>query len=127
MGGGRVSSTQIVPDEDRPLWKLSQDEMRILLITVVGGFASVLLGAAAIGFAVALARTEPKGDVLGVLSYLRTWFVVVGWASLATKKLRLIMRALWGRLFVPALAVLVVLTTIVSLGWLGLAAGLQQK
>ena len=100
MGGGRVSSTQIVPDDDRPLWKLSQDERRILLITVVGGFASVLLGAAAIGLAVALARTEPKGDVLGVLSYL-TWFVVVGWASLATKKLRLIMRALWGRLFVP--------------------------
>lgn len=106
-----------MPDEDRPLWKLSQDEMRILLITVVGEFASVLLGAVAIGLAVALARTEPKGDVLGVLSYL-TWFVVIGWASLATKKLRLIMRALWGRLFVLALAVLVVLTTIVSLGWL---------
>lgn len=42
--------------EDRPLWQLSRDEQRILLITFAGGLASIVVGAAIIGASLALAR-----------------------------------------------------------------------
>jgi hypothetical protein len=115
-----------MPDDDRPLWKLSRDETRMLLITVVGGFASVLLSAAAIGIAVALARNEPKDAVFGVLGYL-TALEAIGCAGLATKQLRLLSRALFGRLFALWIGFLGVNGAIVALGWLGIAAGLQQQ
>lgn len=46
-------------DEDkRPLWVLSVDEQRLLLITFVGGLASIVVGGAMIGFAIAYAKWQ---------------------------------------------------------------------
>ncbi len=58
------------PSEDeRPVWKLSRDEQRILLITFVGGLASIIVGAAVIGVAVALAhRAEGPGHPIAGLA-----------------------------------------------------------
>jgi len=41
---------------ERSLWKLSRDEQRILMITFVGGLASIVVGACVIGGLIALAR-----------------------------------------------------------------------
>jgi hypothetical protein len=42
--------------EERPLWKLDRGEQRVLLITFVGGLASIVVAAIIIGLAVAFAR-----------------------------------------------------------------------
>ena len=47
-----------MPDEERRLWELSLDEKRILLVTFLGGVASIVVGAAIVGAGIALARTE---------------------------------------------------------------------
>ena len=55
---------------ERPLWQLSRDEQRALIITFVGGLASILVGAVVIGGAVALAHYEQKGQSLSDLAVL---------------------------------------------------------
>ena len=42
--------------EERPIWKLDRSEQRILLITFVGGVASIVVAAGIIGGAIANAR-----------------------------------------------------------------------
>jgi hypothetical protein len=41
---------------ERSLWVLSRDEQRVLIITFVGGLASIIAGACVIGVAIAVAR-----------------------------------------------------------------------
>jgi hypothetical protein len=41
---------------ERSLWNLSRDEQRILIITFVGGLASIVAGVCVVGVAIALAR-----------------------------------------------------------------------
>jgi hypothetical protein len=48
-------------DDDRPVWQLSRDEQRVLLITFVGGLGAIVIGAAIIGLALALARAGRQG------------------------------------------------------------------
>ena len=48
-----ASAPQVV---ERPLWKLSRDEQRILIITFVGGLASIVAGVCVVGGAIALGR-----------------------------------------------------------------------
>lgn len=48
-------------DHDRPLWQLTRDEQRVLLITFVGGLASIVVGAAIIGISLAFARFSDSG------------------------------------------------------------------
>ena len=45
-------------EQERPLWKLNRDEQRVLLITFVGGLASIIAAAVIIGSAIAIARYE---------------------------------------------------------------------
>lgn len=47
-----ASAPQVV---ERPLWELSRDEKRVLIITFVGGLASIVAGACFIGGAIAMA------------------------------------------------------------------------
>jgi hypothetical protein len=47
-------------DGDRLLWSLNRDEQRLLWITFVRGLASILVGAAVIGGAIAVARYEVR-------------------------------------------------------------------
>lgn len=44
--------------KERPLWQLTRNEQRLLLITFVGSLAAIVCGAAVIGLALALARYE---------------------------------------------------------------------
>ncbi len=48
-----ASAPQVV---ERPLWVLSRDEQRVLIITFVGGLASIVAGAIFIAAAIALGR-----------------------------------------------------------------------
>lgn len=48
----------MVQHRESELWELSADEKRLLLITFVGGLASIVLGAVMIGAALALTRWE---------------------------------------------------------------------
>lgn len=41
---------------ERPLWEMSRDEQRLLIITFVGGLASIVAGACVIGGPIALVR-----------------------------------------------------------------------
>jgi hypothetical protein len=57
---------------ERPLWQLSRDEQRVLIITFVGGLASIVAGASVIGGAIALVRWQrgqhlphPLGFLIG--------------------------------------------------------------
>jgi hypothetical protein len=49
------AAAQQVPDR-RELWDLSRDDQRLLIITFVGGLASLVAGACVIGGAIALVR-----------------------------------------------------------------------
>lgn len=69
-------------DEDkRPLWVLSADEQRVLLITFVGGLASVVIGAAMIGAAVAYAKWQagksPPGQLLPTVVAVAVALIIV--------------------------------------------------
>lgn len=55
---------------ERPLWVLSRDEQRVLIITFVGGLASVVAGVCVIGGALALVRGLRAIHLsLGLLAY----------------------------------------------------------
>jgi hypothetical protein len=41
---------------ERPLWELSRDEQRVLIITFVGGLTSIVAGVCIVGGAIALVR-----------------------------------------------------------------------
>ena len=66
---------------ERPLWVLSRDEQRVLIITFVGGLASIVVGAGIIGVAIALVRVVKPGSLLGFLiliTVLDTFILVAG-------------------------------------------------
>jgi type III secretory pathway component EscS len=57
--------------EDRPLWDLSRDDQRVLIITFVGGLASLVAGASVIGGAIALVQgLRAIHHTLGLLIFL---------------------------------------------------------
>ena len=59
---------------DRPLWVLSRDEQRVLIITFVGGVASVVAGVCVVGGAIAVLRfLRAQGD-------FSLWILVVATA-----------------------------------------------
>jgi len=68
-------------EDDRPLWKLSRDEQRVLLITFVGGLASIIVGAAVIGVAIALAHhaERPGFSMAGLAAYSVAAIVGFAW------------------------------------------------
>jgi len=55
---------------ERPLWPLSRDEQRVLIITFVGGLASIVAGACVIGGAIAMTRYLKKYNSLSQLIIL---------------------------------------------------------
>jgi hypothetical protein len=75
-------------DDGRPLWQLSRDEQRVLLITFVGGLASIMVGAALVGVAFVLAHYEQKihpqnwftfGLTTGILVAMTVLLFVAHW------------------------------------------------
>lgn len=71
--------------EERPAWKLDRNEQRMLVITFIGGLASIIVGACLIGGAIALARYEehaPGFSILGLTLYsVTTVAAVATWAA----------------------------------------------
>ena len=55
-------------EQERPLWKLNRDEQRVLLITFIGGFASIIAAAVIIGSAIAIAHYERRINSLSGLA-----------------------------------------------------------
>ena len=56
------------PSGDRSIWDLNRDEQRTMMITVVGGLGSIILGVAVIAVALKLVHTmnaHPAGAKLG--------------------------------------------------------------
>lgn len=67
---------------EKPRWPVTAEEWRLLVITFIGGLASILVGAAALGIAVELGRlirTHPLS-----LPDLDGWCLVTPWAVLWT-------------------------------------------
>jgi hypothetical protein len=64
------------PSEERPLWKLNRDEQRMMMITVVGGLVSILLGAVIIGVAIAFTRLSYHNKVLHAGLHTGAWLPV---------------------------------------------------
>jgi hypothetical protein len=112
--------------EERPLWVLTLDEQRTMLMLVLSGLISILLGVAFLGVAVALARIIKQGDtaetvlelVLGIVGGLATLTLVylAGRGSLDQR----IPRVAW---VAAGLAFLVF--TVMWLTGIGLAAGIH--
>jgi hypothetical protein len=75
---------------ERPLWVLNRDEQRVLIITFVGGLASIVVGACVIGGAIALARSL-KGSqfelhelILGTVLYITVTATLVKMRTLSS-------------------------------------------
>jgi len=107
---------------ERSLWKLSRDEQRILMITFVGGLASIVVGACVIGGSIALARALKAArlplDYLAIVTPMYIFGVV--WISYARRhnpELRL--------LFSSILLLFCVVLFMFLLAWIGLAAGIH--
>jgi len=108
-------------DGERPLWELSRDEQRVLLITFAGGLASIVIGAAMVGSAIAYAKWQaakhPPGNLADTLLAV---VVVLGLLYGATRIRRLPSWLRWG------LRTVIVLLAGTALLWLvGVAAKLQ--
>jgi hypothetical protein len=118
-------------EDERPLWKLSRGEQRVLLVTFVGGLASIIVGAAVIGVALALAhRAEGPGHSLADLAgysvvtvvLFAFWVAYVRWGTLGMPWRPLDRWPVSSRFTVLVGAVLV---AGVALTWIGIAAGIH--
>jgi hypothetical membrane protein len=98
----------------------SPEDWRILMITFVGGLASILVGAAMLGLAVILARKEQPGNDAS------TWFffvafpivLLIGWVWWLRER-----NKKWYDYL--ALCSLGAILVIVILTWIGVAAGIK--
>jgi hypothetical protein len=90
----------IMAAPERPLWEFSRDEGRVLIVTFVGGLASIVVGASVIGGAIALVRAlKPTHSLLVFLIFITTVyiFVVVLVAIALSRRGRLICPELSGQ------------------------------
>lgn len=117
--------------EERPLWKLDRNEQRILVITFVGGLASIIVGAAVVGVAIALAhRAERPGvSLAGLAAYSASavvlfafWVAYVRWGFRGMPGRPLDLWPVSSRFGVLVGALLV---ASVVLTWIGIAAGIH--
>jgi hypothetical protein len=114
-----------------PRWMLSAAEWRLLVITFVGGLGSIVAGACVVGGAIAIARRLGTEDLAGwaQVTVLAAFLGIVG-VTLAREirrradisdRARLVFSvAIWA-----TLAVWSVLTAMVLMVWIGVAAGVK--
>jgi hypothetical protein len=62
--------------KQRPIWKLNRDEQRTLIITFVGGLASIIFGAVILGSAIAVAKATAKPGQAGAWALVAALAVV---------------------------------------------------
>jgi hypothetical protein len=128
---GRSSLRRVtfIPTEKpppKPRWDLTSEEWRLLVITFVGGLGSIVVGAGALGVAVALARFFGPGPRWALLV---TTVLSVG-ATVASVQTLIRQQGPYGRPSgVRKAAVLLGLSafgsTLFLLTWIGLAAGVH--
>jgi hypothetical protein len=111
--------------KERPIWKLDGSEQRQLIITFVGGLASIIVGGCVLGVAAVLARNEERGQgftLIGLMDGTASLgtFLVLSFLFMSTVKSRLAKR-----IFQVALIAFVLLLTLAVLVWIGIAAGLH--
>jgi hypothetical protein len=121
--------------EERPLWKLDRNEQRVLLITFVGGVASLIVSAFIIGAAIALAHathatkpvTNGVGNAISVGSAIALVLMVIAFTAVLREPAppgkrfdAAIRRVAWVYIGICALALIFLLLT-----GLGLAAGVH--
>lgn len=106
------------PGNERPLWVLSADEKRMLLITFVGGLASIVIGAAMIGSAIAYARWPAANSIL--VPTLAGAAVALFLYSLIIRRSRFPSWLKWGMTIMAAL-----LLGTALLSFVGIAAGIH--
>ena len=122
---------------ERPLWQLSRDEQRALIITFIGGLASIIAGAVVVGGAIALAHYEQKGLSLlvlvsftGVAVFLTTMSVFVVLMAIRHGRLNRPGRPIWMVLGVMYSIILIpsgLLLCLLILTWIGIAAGILGR
>jgi hypothetical protein len=113
-----------MPDEERRLWELSLDEKRILLVTFLGGVASIVVGAALIGVAIALARSQLRmpRNLIGMAIALPCAIFGVWYVGRPYSRRVLIGRNPWMRAVAVAFFAL---ASVFILFWVGIAAGVK--
>ena len=115
-----ASASQVT---ERPLWEFNRDEGRVFIITLVGGFASIVVGASTIGGAIALARAlKPTHSLLVFLIIVTAVYIIVvalvaiawnHWRRPGPKAALIFWLLAWAGL------------SILLLVWIGLAAGIH--
>ena len=114
-----------IPTEKPPRrtrWELTPDEWRLLVITFLGGIASIVLGAATIGVALALLRWVTPGrgwEAIGMFA-----FTVGIWAFFVFG-IRKRNREGWTRSTRVAMVGGVLSIMTLTLMWVGVAAGVH--
>jgi hypothetical protein len=106
---------------EKPRWELTPEDWRTLIITFVGGVASIIVGAGLLGAALALAHWQTQGVRSGhwiglVLSTVGIWTLTVGRLGFHKPKDR------WDVLLTGSLALF---AAILLLTWIGIAAGVK--
>lgn len=107
---------------ERPLWVLSRDEQRVLIITFVGGLASIIASVCVLGGAIALARWMrashyPLSDQIYWTAFYLPSVVIIPFIRRSMKLPRWIYY-IW-------LSVCLVVPAEYMLAWIGLAAGIH--
>jgi hypothetical protein len=124
---------------ERPLWKLSRDEQRVLIITFIGGLASIVAGVCVIGGAIALVRLMKASHFSLLTLFVLTALYSLGWIliEISIRRLRRLRRHsssdLPGWLGTPTGRAWLVSTLVMGVGvsivlllvWIGIAAGIH--
>jgi hypothetical protein len=107
---------------ERPVWVLSRDEQRVLIITFVGGLASIIAGACVIGVAIAVARYVRVSHypLIAQLSWTGLYILFVAVLILYRRRSGTIPPWIYS-----ALLLLLVPAGEFLLAWIGMAAGIH--
>ena len=107
---------------ERPLWVLSRDEQRVLIVTFVGGLASIIASACVIGGAIALARALQKGHFPLTPTYGTAAFILIGVLIITGLRSSSELLNFFAKLFLPLWGFPFAL---LLLAWIGIAAGIH--
>lgn len=118
---------------ERPLWVLSSDEQRVLVITFVGGLASIIAGVCVIGGAIALVRVMKASHFSLLWLFIFTAGFCLVWMSYwlfysrirpsdLPKWLHPLTFQAW---LVTSMVMWIGVSIVLLLTWIGLAAGIH--
>ena len=109
--------------KEKSRWELTPEEWRTLVITFIGGLASIVVGACVIGAALAFSRWWNHGNTI------KNWPVSV-WLTISCPAASAVIFYFWKknkkqRLLFGLMVLNVLLSTLILLVWIGIAAGVK--